>query len=56
LTQNCIQFLRVTSDQHLKIAGRYVQKRALAGIWTRDLCLTKATLYQAELPRQHQYA
>jgi hypothetical protein len=27
-------------------------KRALAGIWTRDLCLTKATLYQAELPRQ----
>ena len=25
--------------------------RALAGIWTRDLCLTKATLYQAELPR-----
>jgi hypothetical protein len=26
-------------------------KGALAGIWTRDLCLTKATLYQAELPR-----
>lgn len=25
--------------------------RALGGIWTRDLCLTKATLYQAELPR-----
>jgi hypothetical protein len=29
---------------------RYLE--ALAGIWTRDLCLTKATLYQAELPRQ----
>jgi hypothetical protein len=28
-------------------------KGALAGIWTRDLCLTKATLYQAELPRHH---
>src|SRR5919202_9992 len=28
-------------------------KQALAGIWTRDLCLTKATLYQAELPRHH---
>src|SRR5919202_814701 len=28
-------------------------KEALAGIWTRDLCLTKATLYQAELPRHH---
>ena len=27
------------------------QRIALAGIWTRDLCLTKATLYQAELPR-----
>jgi hypothetical protein len=27
------------------------KKQALAGIWTRDLCLTKATLYQAELPR-----
>ena len=29
------------------------KKEALAGIWTRDLCLTKATLYQAELPRHH---
>jgi hypothetical protein len=29
------------------------KKQALAGIWTRDLCLTKATLYQAELPRHH---
>jgi hypothetical protein len=28
-------------------------KKALAGIWTRDLCLTKATLYQAELPRHN---
>jgi hypothetical protein len=28
-------------------------KGALAGIWTRDLCLTKATLYQAELPRHN---
>ncbi len=26
-------------------------KEALAGIRSRDLCLTKATLYQAELPR-----
>jgi hypothetical protein len=25
----------------------------LAGIWTQDLCLTKATLYQAELPRHN---
>jgi hypothetical protein len=29
------------------------KKEALAGIWTQDLCLTKATLYQAELPRHH---
>jgi hypothetical protein len=28
------------------------KKGALSGTWTRDLCLTKATLYQAELPRQ----
>ena len=28
-----------------------LNKEALAGIWTRDLCLTKATLYQAELSR-----
>ena len=29
------------------------KEEALAGIWTRDLCLTKATLYQAELPRHY---
>ena len=28
-------------------------EQALDGIWTRDLYLTKVTLYQAELPRQY---
>ena len=28
------------------------KNKALAGIWTPDLYLTKVTLYQAELPRQ----
>jgi hypothetical protein len=32
---------------------RSTRREALAGIWTRDLCLTKATLCQAELPRRY---
>ncbi len=50
----------VTSNCNNGITGKnpnsssFLQnKEALAGIWTRDLCLTKATLYQAELPRHH---
>ena len=43
---NCtIQFLVPNSFKY------WAWNIALAGIWTRDLCLTKATLYQAELPR-----
>jgi hypothetical protein len=54
-----LQNTGVTSNCNNNITGKkpnsspFLQnKRALAGIWTRDLCLTKATLYQAELPRQ----
>jgi hypothetical protein len=46
----------VTTDCNVKKpdSPSFLQNRgALAGIWTRDLCLTKATLYQAELPRHH---
>jgi hypothetical protein len=56
VTSNCNA---VTSNCNKGITGKnfnsspFLQnKEALAGIWTQDLCLTKATLYQAELPRQ----
>src|ERR687887_2753361 len=56
VTANCNA---VTTNCNNHITGKnfnsssFLQnKEALAGIWTRDLCLTKATLYQAELPRQ----
>jgi hypothetical protein len=39
--------------KNLNSASFLQNKEALAGIWTQDLCLTKATLYQAELPRHN---
>ncbi len=57
VTPNCNA---VTANCNNDITGKtpnspsFLQnKGALAGIWTRDLCLTKATLYQAELPRHN---
>gem|GEM_PF-5522767 len=38
-------------NHYIGMTTMMVHLEALAGIWTRDLCLTKATLYQAELPR-----
>jgi hypothetical protein len=59
VTSNCNT---VTANRNTNTINNYIKtpdsssfsqnKEALAGIWTRDLCLTKATLYQAELPRQ----
>jgi hypothetical protein len=56
VTSNCNT---VTANRNTDTTGKTPDsssfsqnKEALAGIWTRDLCLTKATLYQAELPRQ----
>jgi hypothetical protein len=46
-TSNC----NIDNAGNSKNTENPAQKKALAGIWTRDLCLTKATLYQAELPR-----
>ena len=42
--------------QKKRVSGSFVTcpknvRKALDGIWTRDLYLTKVTLYQAELPR-----
>ena len=55
VTSNCNT---VTANCNTDTTGKkpnsssFLQKKeALAGIWTQDLCLTKATLYQAELPR-----
>jgi hypothetical protein len=46
--------LKTISDLKTPNSSSFLQnKEALAGIWTRDLCLTKATLYQAELPRHN---
>jgi hypothetical protein len=42
-----------TAEESANSSSFLQNKEALAGIWTRDLCLTKATLYQAELPRHN---
>jgi hypothetical protein len=42
--------MKVQKEQELSRLRQ--NKEALAGIRSRDLCLTKATLYQAELPRR----
>jgi hypothetical protein len=42
-----------TTEKNFNSASFLQNKEALAGIWTQDLCLTKATLYQAELPRHN---
>jgi hypothetical protein len=39
-------------EGYLDVRLRTTKRKALAGIWTPDLYLTKVTLYQAELPRQ----
>jgi hypothetical protein len=50
VTANCNNDKTVKSPDSFSFLQN---KEALAGIWTRDLCLTKATLYQAELPRHN---
>ena len=53
VTPNC-NYVTTGSNAKTPNSPSFLQnKGALAGIWTRDLCLTKATLYQAELPRHH---
>jgi hypothetical protein len=50
VTTNCNKGI---TGKNLNSASFLQNKEALAGIWTQDLCLTKATLYQAELPRHN---